>query len=220
MYCKTIVLLLLTCVSFASTLLPVISSEGSENILPGYPAPGRTVLFDQAYSGIMDNAGQGDGLYLRADDFILPEVGRVESIEWWSIFVSSQSNSFHLRIFADNSGVPGSLLWEVPVMNAVNTDTGDDFTGYNIYRSEVILDPADYFQTEEGITYWFSMYYNGTGFYWGLLTEGGNMAMSYDGGDWSSLEWIGMFRLNGTYNQSLQGTTWGDIKTIFQSAFI
>ncbi len=208
----TIPLIILSFVVMAGPLLTEVDAERADT---GYlpPLQNREVLYNQAYTGTMDNAGQGDDQYLRAEDFVLEEVGCIESIEWWSVYIGSQSDTFHLRIYDDNDSAPGTLLWEVPAITAVNTDTGDDFTGYNIYQSLITLDPADYFQTEEDKIYWFSMYYNGSGFYWGLLTDEGNMALSYDGGDWSNLEWIGFFRLNGTSNQALEATTWGAIKT-------
>ncbi len=204
-------IMLFTVVSFADSLL-----WDTDSVCPstGYTPPSsRSVLFDQSYSGTMDNAGQGDELYLRAEDFFLTQEGSIESIEWWGIFIGSQSSTFHLRIYDDNDSSPGTLLWELPEVSVVNTDTGDDFSGHNIYHSEVTLDPSDYFQTEDGEIYWFSMYHNGTGFYWGLLTAGGNMALSYDGGEWSSLEWVGFFRLNGTFSLVLQANTWAGIKT-------
>ncbi len=209
--------MIISLAAFNGSLVPDIGPSGTEIRTAGYlpPIPDRTVLFDQAYAGIMDNAGQGDGLYLRADDFVLSEAGCIESIEWWSIFISGQSGTFHLRIFADSSGLPGTLLWEVPAISSINTDTGDDFNGsYDIYHSEVNLDPADYFTAEGGTTYWFSMYYSGTGFYWGLLTEGGNMALYYYyEKPWSSLEWIGMFRLSGSHTGAIMNeTTWATIK--------
>ncbi len=206
-----VLLILITTVSLGD---PLLLETDSQNPSTGYTPPpsSRSILFDQSYTGTMDNAGQAEDLYLRAEDFYLTEIGIIESVEWWGVFVGSQSNTFHLRIYDDNDSSPGTLLWEVPSASVTNTDTGDELSGNKIYHSEVTLDPSEYFQTEENGIYWFSMHHNGVGFYWGLLTQDGNMALCYDGGEWSSLDWIGFFRINGTFNQALETTTWAGIK--------
>ena len=151
-----IILILLSIVSYAGSSL---SQNTSERIETAYepPVPDAEVLFEQAYAGVMDGGSNCGGTYVVADDFVLTEAGRVESIEWWGMFFSGQGGSFHLRICSNDSsdqdvpGTPGDVLWEIPAASVVNTDTGDDFSGSNIYRSEIVLDPSDYFETEAGV---------------------------------------------------------------------
>ncbi len=213
-----IVLILLAVVSYGDSSF---LKKTSERIETGYepPLPEGEVLFGQAYDGVMDGGSNCGGAYVVADDFVLTEAGRVESIEWWGVFFAGQSGSFHLRICSNDSnyqdvpGTPGDVLWEVPAASVVNTDTGDDFSGYNIYHSEIALDPSDYFEAEASVIYWFTVHYNGSLYFWGVLTSGGNMCYSHHGGDWSQQTCVCFFRLNGTSYQALEATTWAAIKS-------
>ena len=215
-----IFMILVAVVSYADSSLLKNSSEKAETgDVP--PLTGRSVLFDQAYTGVIDTALRSGGLYLNADDFVLTEAGQVESIECWSIFVGGQDGSFYLRIYSNYTGcqnvpsTPGDILWEIPAASAVNTDTGDDLFGNDIYHTEIVLDSSDYFAVESNTVYWFSIYYNEENYYWGILEEGGLMCHSYDSGDWTTHDSVCFFRLNGTPSQALEATTWAAIKTGF-----
>ncbi len=215
-----IIMSLLAIVSFADSSL---SQNTSERIETGYvpPVPDGSVLFDQSYTGVIDDAIRAGGLFLRADEFILTEAGRVESIEWWGVFPSGQSGSFYLRIYSNDSnfqdvpGTPGDILWEMPAASVVNTDTGDDIFGFDIYHTEIILDPSDYFEADASTVYWFSIYYNESNYYLGVIEYIGNMCLSYSGGGWTSNDYTSFFRLNGTSYLALKANTWAAIKNGF-----
>jgi len=69
------------------------------------------VLFDQSYTGTVDNAyGYHNGFYL-VDDFALGNPSRLESIEWWGIF-SMDVGNFDIQLLDDDdSGLPGTVVW-------------------------------------------------------------------------------------------------------------
>ena len=213
--------LVLTLLAFVTNADSSLFENTSDRTESGYtpPVPGGAVLFDQAYSGLVQNVVKSTALYNSADDFILTEAGQVESIEWWSLYVSEQTGSFRLRIYANDCdsptvpGAPGDILWEVLDVSVENTDTGDDFYGYDIYHTEIILDSSDYFQAEVARVYWLSIYYNETDFYWCTL-DGGNLYTAF-GQTWHSFDSAGLFRLNGTPYQALEATTWAAIKRGF-----
>ncbi len=206
-----IAMILLAVVSSADSSLSQIASAGIET---GYnpTVPGGVVLYDQSYTGVMDGGIESYGVNINADDFLLTEAGRVESIEWWGLFLSGESDLFYLRIYSNNDNEPGDVLWEVPAASVKNTITGENNSDLDIYRTEFVLDPSDYFEAEASTVYWFSPHCNGTDYFWGALQEGGNMCNSYDGGDWTHQNHVGFFLLNGTSHQALEATTWAAIK--------
>ncbi len=207
-----IVLILLAVVSYSDSSLSQIASDRIET---GYvpPVSDLEVLFDQSYLGTMDGGVECYGQSINAEDFLLTEAGRIESIEWWGLFFTGESDSFYLRIYSNDSyyqdvpGTPGELLWEVPAAVVKNTPSGGP------YRTKTDLDSSDYFEAEANTVYWFSPHYNGTAYFWASLLEGGNMCISIAGGDWVHESYVGFFRLNGTSYLPLEATTWAAIKS-------
>ncbi len=186
----TIILMLLVAVSFAD------------------------VLFDQGYDGTCDDGWGSSDSYRLADDFVLANPGRLESIEWWSFYyLGTIGSDYNLRIYDDNGGEPGTILWEVTA-TPVDTDTGDDYLERDLYHTVVTLDAADYFTLESGTTYWLSTYWTSKWFYWACWSSG-NMMDSENDGPWSDVDHEAMFRLSGTNNGStVEETTWGQIKAL------
>ncbi len=196
----TVLLMLLVAVSFASDASSAISPEdNTETTSTGYVAPlgSKAVLFDQAYDGLCDNGRWSSGVWRQADDFSLTNPGRIENLEWWSLYTAAPGSDYNVRIYDDNSGEPGTMLWEVAAITPTDTDTGDDAFGYDIYHTAVTLDTTDYFLLEDGTTYWLSAYWSSDRFYW-TVWDGGNMMESNNDGPWSTNSDIAMFRLNGT----------------------
>ncbi len=196
----TILLMLLVAVSFAGNTSSAISPEdNTETTSTGYVAPlgSKAILFDQAYDGGGNNANNYGSQYRQGDDFSLTNPSRLESVEWWSLFMSSV-DTMDLRIFDDSSGLPGTILWEVPNVTATVTDTGDDFSGYDIYHVEVVLDPADYAFLEDGVTYWFSPFHDGSSAYWMRWSSDTSAFSNNNGSSWDTKDGNHMFRFNGT----------------------
>ncbi|MCK5134108.1 MAG: Ig-like domain-containing protein [Candidatus Sabulitectum sp.] len=197
---KLSALLLLVAVSFAVDSIADLAPDDFSSTSSSYLAPtplSKAILFDQAYNGTIVNARNYNGYWHMADDFSLTNPSRLESIEWWSLFMSGTS-TMDIRVHEDNGGLPGTVLWEQLCVTATVTDTGDDFFGYDINHVEVVLAPADYCFLSDGTTYWLSLHHNGTGA-WLCRWDGGIAAESYNSGNsWTSPLITFMLRLNGT----------------------
>ena len=196
----TVLLLLLVAVSFAADTGSVSITDTTVEITDtGYVAPlgSKAILVDQAYDGTIDQARNYSGNRCQADDFSLTNPSRLENIEWWSLFTSGTS-TMDLRVHNDNGGLPGTILWEQLDVNATFTDTGDDFSSYDIYHVEVILDPADYAFLDDGTTYWLSLHHDSTGAYWCRWNGGTAAESNNNGSTWFSQSATYTLRLNGT----------------------
>ncbi len=196
----TVLLMLLVVVSLAGDSTGDIALDDFSFSSTGYVAPiplSKAVLFDQAYDGTIDQARNYSDYWHQADEFSLTNPSRLENIEWWSFFGSGVS-TMDIRVHDDDSGLPGTVLWEQLDVTATVTDTGDDWGGHDIYYVEVVLDPADYYLLDDGTTYWLSLHHDGFGAYW-CRWNGGTAAGSTDyGGTWSASTVTFMLRLNGT----------------------
>lgn len=156
---------------------------------PNYP----DVLWENPYSyGDLVNGLTSSGSYHSQDDFTLAADATIEGFEVWCVFTSGPGSAYQLTLFADSGGAPGSQLWTGTPDTVVNTDTGDDQWGYDLYHSDISLAPADYFSGTAGTTYWIEFYYTGGTYYW-LCESGGNM---YQSG--SNTGYDAFFRVNGT----------------------
>ncbi|MBD3373367.1 MAG: hypothetical protein GF403_11715, partial [Candidatus Coatesbacteria bacterium] len=158
-------------------LPPLDGVAASVMYSPNYPA----VLWENPYSyGDLLNGLNSSGSYHCQDDFTLAAGATIEGFEAWCAFASGPGSAYQLTLFADSGGAPGSQLWQAAPDTVVNTDTGDDKWGLDLYHSDISLAPADYFSATAGTTYWIEFYYTSGTYYW-LCAADGNMHQN--GGD-------------------------------------
>ena len=79
MHITCIIMALISCFSYADSYLTDTISDKIESVRVS-PVQTLSVLYDQAYTGVIDTAVRCDGLYLGAEDFLLTEAGRIEGI--------------------------------------------------------------------------------------------------------------------------------------------
>ncbi len=198
----TVLLMLLVAVSFASDVISALDLDAdAETTDTGYIAPipmSKSVLWEYPYAGTVDNGVGSHSTQQVADDFVLTNPSRLESLEWWGLYTVALGADYNLRIYDDNSGEPGTILWEVAAITATDTDTGDDFSGYDIYRTVATLDPTDYCLLEDGTTYWFSAVWFDQWFFWCNISSGSLRYTMNDGASWPGLPSSVFFRLNGS----------------------
>ena len=95
-----------------------------------------------------------------ADDFILNSgANRITDIHFWGVYLFSNTpaipDDFTIRIFADVGGLPNTTpLYQLNVGNISRTDTGDDFSGFDVFEFWVDI-PA--ITVTLGVTHWLSI---------------------------------------------------------------
>ena len=142
---------------------------------------------DDAFSSDLDVTIIG------ADDFSLASTQTISVVEWSGVYAffdtPPATDDFTVEIYADSSGVPGTLLSSTNVGNSVNrTDSGfdDPVLGFDVYEYSANVTP---FAATAGTTYWLSIYGNTVGedddWLWGIVNGTGNSAQSNDlGSNW------------------------------------
>ncbi len=86
----------------AATLFGVMASTANAAILYSQPTSDNADAF-------FSNLGAGAQ---NADSFLLGGSVNVEALRWWGSYVSTDVDDFVVRLFSDNSGVPGALIQE------------------------------------------------------------------------------------------------------------
>ena len=95
-----------------------------------------------------------------ADDFILNSgANRVTDVHFWGAYLFSNTQAipddFTIRVFADVGGVPNTTpIYQINVGNIGRTDTGDDFSGFDVFEYWVNI-PA--ITVTPGVTHWLSI---------------------------------------------------------------
>ena len=185
-------LILLTAVLASPAELGYLTPQGVQAVSAYYAPASRAVLWENVYAfGDLSNGLNSSGSYSSQDDFTLAADSIIQGFENWCIFACTVGSNYTLTIYSDSSGAPGTELWTATPESVVNTDTGDDNWGYDIYHSDITLASADYFSASAG-TYWMEFYYNEMSWYW-LCADGGNM---YQNG--ADTGYDAFFRINGT----------------------
>jgi|GEM_PF-6616212 len=125
-----------------------------------------------------------------ADDWQCTETGYVTAIHWWGSWkngVEGTLNGFTVRIYADDGGVPGELLWEryVPIdeINVAEVGRGAEEGWYDPYEDESTYpDHTTYYRYDweniddpflqwQGNTYWLAIAADVSCGVWGWKTS-------------------------------------------------
>jgi len=155
------------------------------------------VLFEQPWDGSCTN---GYSLVnYAADDFTLTNSSRLESIAWWGFYSSTVDGTFDVALYEDASGLPGTVIFSETGVSPTITNTGDDWSGFDVYLHEFALDSADYLLLDSGSSYWLSLHrVGGTASTYWLCDSGGLSAASNNGTSWVSQSYTMMFQLDGS----------------------
>ena len=164
---------------------------------PTFEAYGRAPNLDELYDSDGQVAPYG-AVQKIADSFVLTGTAAVTGVRWWGGYSydvgQPERDDFTLRIYADDGGLPGSLLWEEHVGNDVTRSA----TGLIIGSAEGDVPEFFYeagldvpFEAEPDTTYWLLISNDTTGHptIWGWEESGegdGQLAWTHDGGPWGS----------------------------------
>jgi len=183
------------------------------------PAPSDGTLYEQPYdfpniaNGIYVHASQFAG----ADNFTFANQATVKSITFWTIFSdANHPYDISVKIYQDNSGQFGTLVWSdtVAAANQTETLTGDQSWGFDLYRSDLHLQS---YPTIPAGDYWLTMTVFNTSAPVGWLvcapTYPPNMKQ-YKNSAWTTVLYDGWFGLY-DHDVALARTTWASIKAAY-----
>ena len=108
-----------------------------------------------------------------ADDFQLTSDANVDQVQWWGD-PRPRTNDFTFAFYADNGGLPGSLLLSTDGNGLVSTPTSPSFS-HRMYT--INLDTP--FAAASGTKYWFSVFDQGPDSHWGWLTASDEYGMTH-----------------------------------------
>jgi hypothetical protein len=102
--------------------------------------------------------GAGNPGIRAADDFTLAVDTLIDDVHWWGFHAppSSGNDDFSITFYADDSGLPGTLLFTTSVAVVVEDDTNPGSPSANDKFYSSILD--DPFLALGGETYWLSIF--------------------------------------------------------------
>lgn len=113
-----------------ATLFGAVASAANADVLYSQPT------FDGA-AGIFSNMGSGAQ---NADSFTVGGAVNVDSLRWWGSYLGTDSDDFIVRLFSDNSGVPGGLLQEYAGITVSKVDSGLKDSGQgNVFQYDYDL---------------------------------------------------------------------------------
>jgi hypothetical protein len=99
-----------------------------------------------------------------ADEFVLSQDTTISLINWWGNSISNPPQNLKIRLFSDNEGQPGTLLFESSNESILKARTGNfvnraqgphDRNLYPEYQYTLILRQP--FQAQAGVKYWLSV---------------------------------------------------------------
>src|SRR5262249_47748268 len=108
-----------------------------------------------------------------ADDFQITLDSSVDEVQWWGE-PGPRTNDFTFAFYADNGGLPGSLLLSTGSHGLVSTPTSPSYS-HRMYTAT--LDTP--FVVTSGISYWFSVFDRGFESQWGWLTASNDSGMTH-----------------------------------------
>ena len=124
------------------------------------PADFNGALF---ISSTVNGIGEMPGFRV-ADDFQTTLHSKVDQVQWWGE-PRPRTNDFTFAFYADNGGLPGSLLLSTDGHGLISTPTSPSYS-HRMYTAT--LDTP--FVVASGIKYWFSVFDQGPKSQWGWLT--------------------------------------------------
>ena len=108
-----------------------------------------------------------------ADDFQVTLDSSVDQVQWWGE-PRPRTNDFTFAFYADNGGLPDSLLLSMDGHGLVSMPTSPSFS-HRMYTAT--LDTP--FVVTSGIRYWFSVFDQGSDSHWGWLTASNDVGMTH-----------------------------------------
>ncbi len=114
----------------AATLFGVMASTANAAVLYSQPtSDGADAFFSNLGAGAQN-----------ADSFLLGGPVNVEALRWWGSYRSTNVDDFVVRLFSDNSGVPGALLQEYAGLTVSKDGSGlMDSRGGEVFQYEYDL---------------------------------------------------------------------------------
>jgi hypothetical protein len=103
-----------------------------------------------------------------ADDFQVTSDATIDQVQWWGD-PRPKTNDFTFAFYADNGGLPGSLLLSTDGNGLISTPTPGG-TGHYMYA----IDLNTPFAAASGTKYWFSVFDQGPESQWEWLTASVN----------------------------------------------
>ncbi|MEL6356637.1 MAG: hypothetical protein AAFQ37_06840, partial [Bacteroidota bacterium] len=146
---------------------------------------GETLIFDNGVS--LDEVNEAirsddDVSDYAADDFSFSESGTISSVSWSGAYAFDNTppatDDFTIRIYTDDGGSVGTLLYSEAVGNAVNRVMEvEDLFGFDVYSYNAAIN----FAVSAGTTYWLVIYSNtineADNWFWSLRDGGGGNAL-------------------------------------------
>jgi hypothetical protein len=176
------------------------------------PPPDLEVLWEFPYEyELVVSALRSNGGYRTQDDFIFENSGVVKGFECWFCYDGNHPKPYEGTIFYDHNGWPGSRYWIADITDVTDTDTGDDWYDFDVYRTTLLLDEEDYVFIEAGELLWLELYWDGLlNGYW-LCALGGNAHCNHHEYNLSTF-----FTILGTPSEEgVESASWGEIKASF-----
>jgi hypothetical protein len=192
--------------------LACAAAWGGDMVRAAPPPPGLDVLWANPYEYDWLTYGfSSSGGHDTQDDFTLENSGVVKGFECWFIYETDHPKPFTATIRYDTGGDPAGTLWTADITDVTDTDTGDDWSGFNVYRTELLLEEDDYVFVEAGTTFWLELYWTGVPSGSWLCEDIGNLHFDGDIYDFSAF-----FIILGTPSgEDVQTASWGEIKATF-----
>jgi len=152
----------------ASLFAFVLAKSASANVLYNQPSAGNG---DGGYYS------EANGPYQYNDNFTLAGSGIITNVLWIGGSQAGPVSSFGMSFFANNSGVPGTLLSTFN-LSATGTDLGPSGFGSEVYLYDSNI-PA--FSATGGTQYWISIFDYGTAgtYYWNQGTGGDGVGYDF-----------------------------------------
>ncbi|MEA3266614.1 MAG: hypothetical protein U9P42_06700 [Candidatus Fermentibacteria bacterium] len=151
--------------SFIVLLIVAVFAFGANDDLGAIHPSGPTGagtdadVYSQTYDFglVLNGYSNYTGRYV-ADDFELTDDYDVRTIDVWMIFTGAQATAMNLSILSDNAGdsdpSTATEIWAEAVP-CVNTDTGDDNWGYDIWHTSCTVNTDIYPELDAGQHYYF-----------------------------------------------------------------
>jgi hypothetical protein len=165
---------------------------------------------DSIYNNGLPNGVNGNEMtqWIQAEDFILPTSSVLTDIRFWNLQnEDSYQGSIVWRIYSDNAGNPGSVLFSGTVAPVRTSYPGANCCGYNSgYQNDFSVGSIG---LDGGTKYWLGLhngnlaFYQRSDFYWSTTVinstqTGHEDATPFDSGGWSPNGQEHAFQLFGT----------------------